>query len=53
MCQQTPLEFSVSLKETFSNASTFTVINKYCKGAVIQVATVSRPICFVVCLRVL
>ena len=40
MCQQTALGFCVSLKKTFSNATTFTVINKYCKGAAIQIATV-------------
>ena len=44
MCQQTTLGFCVSLKETSSNATTFTVINKYWKGAVIQIATVFRPI---------
>ena len=53
MCQQTVLGFWVSLKETFSSATTFTVINKYSKGAAIQIATVFRPICLVVCLRVL
>ena len=50
MCQQTTLGFCVSLKETFSNKTTFTVINKYWKSAVIQIATVFRPICRVVCL---
>ena len=53
MCYQTTLEFFVSLKETFPNATTFTVINKYCKRAVIQIATVFRRIFFVVCLNVL
>ena len=53
MCQQTALEFCVSLKRTFYNASTFTVINKSCKGAVIQIATVFRHIFLVVFLRVL
>ena len=38
------LGFYVSLKETFSNETTFTVINKSCKGAVIQIATVFQPI---------
>ena len=50
MCEQTPLAFCVSLRETFSNATTFTVINKYCKGAAIQIATVFRQICCVVCM---
>ena len=40
MCEQTLLGFCVSLKETFSNVTTFTVINNYCKGAAIQIATV-------------
>ena len=40
MSQQTALGFCVSLQETFSNATTFTVINKYCKDAVIEIATV-------------
>ena len=53
MCQQTGLEFPVSLKETSSNANTSTVINKYCQGAVIQIGTVFPSICHVVCLRVL
>ena len=53
MSYQTVLGFCVSLKETYSNATTFTVINKYRKGAFIQIATVFRPICRVLCLRVL
>ena len=53
MCYQTALGFCVSLKETFSNATTFTVITKYWKGAVIQSAEVFRSICRVVFLRVL
>ena len=53
MFKQTVLAFFVSLKETFSKANTFTVINKYYKGAVIQVATVFRAILLFVFLRVL
>ena len=49
----TALGFCLSLKKTFSNETTFTVINKYCKGSAIQSATVFRPICLDVCLRVL
>ena len=30
--------------ETFSNATTFKVFNKYCKGSAIQIATVFLPI---------
>ena len=47
------LGFYVPLKETFSNASTFTVLNKYFKGSAIQITTVFGPICLVVYLRVL
>ena len=53
MCEKTLLGFCVLLKEYFSNATTFTVINEYCKGAVIQIATVSPAIFLLVCLRVL
>ena len=45
--------FCLSLKDTFSIATTFTVINKYWKFAVIQIPTVFRPICRVVSLTVL
>ena len=48
MCEQTALEFCVSLKETFSNATTFTVIKRYYKSGVLQIATVFRPIFLVV-----
>ena len=44
MCYQTNLGFCVLLKETSSNATTFTVISKYRKGAVIQMATVVQLI---------
>ena len=50
MSQQTTLGLYVSLKESFSIAAIFTVINKDCKGAVIQIATVFRPISRVVSL---
>ena len=53
MCSQTALGFWVSLRQTSSNASTSTVINSYCKGAVLQIAKDCRPICRVVCLMVL
>ena len=53
MCEQTALEFFASLKQTFSNATTLTWINKYCKGSAMQIGTVFRPICRVVCLMVL
>ena len=40
MCEDAALGFCVSLKETFSNATTSTVINEYYTGAAIQIATV-------------
>ena len=43
------LGFCISLKQTFFNVITTTLINKYDKGAVVQIATVFRPICHVVC----
>ena len=53
MREQKASGFFVSLKETFPNATTFTEINEYCQGAAIQIATVFRPICLLVSLRVL
>ena len=53
MCQQAALGFFVSLKETSCNATTLPVINRYWKGAVIQIATLFRSISHVVFLRVL
>ena len=53
MCYQTVLGFCISLKETFSNAATFTLINKYCKGVFPQIERVFRPIFQVVSRRVL
>ena len=53
MSEQTDLGFCGSLEDTFSNATTFTVIDKFGKGADIQIVTVFRPICHVASLRVL
>ena len=53
MCQRIGLGFFLSLKQTSSNATPFTVINKYCKGALIHIARVFRSICHVVSLSVL
>ena len=53
MRQQTVLRFCISLKDTLSNAITFTVINKYGKGAIVHIPTVLEPICYVACQRVL
>ena len=53
MCEETLLGFRVSRTENFSNATTFSVINKYCNGAAIHIATVFRHIFLVLSLRVL
>ena len=53
MRQQTGFQFCISLKETFSNPITFTVINKYGKGAVVHITTMFQPSCYVVCRRIL
>ena len=53
MCSQTVLGYCVSLKETFSDATTLRVIDKFCKGAAIQIGTLFPPISRVLCLRVL
>ena len=53
MCWQTVLGICLLLKETFSNATTFKVINESFKGAAIQIPTEFRPICHVVFLKVL
>ena len=53
MRQQTGLRFCISLKETFFKTINFTVINKYGKGAVVMIATLFQPICYVVSRRVL
>ena len=49
MFQQAVLGFFISPKDTFSNLIMSRVINQYGKGAVIQIATVFRPISHVVC----
>ena len=41
-----------SIKETSCNATTSTVINNYCKGALIDFARDFGSICCVVCVRV-
>ena len=47
------LRFCISLRETLSTWVAFTGINKYGKGAVIQLWTVSRPVYDVTCRRAL
>ena len=49
MCYQTVLRFFMSLRETFSNSITFTVISIYGKAAVVQIKTVFLPIYHVPC----
>ena len=44
MCQKTVLRFILSLRETFSNLITFTVINEYGKSGVIQISALFDPI---------
>ena len=50
---QKKIQYCVSIKETFSDATTLRVTNKFCKGAAIQIATVFQSICHVVYLKVL
>ena len=52
MSQQTVLRFYISLGETFSNSISFTIINKYDKGAVAQILTVFWTVYHVACRRV-
>ena len=47
------LKFCISLRETFSTKIVFTGINKYGKGAVVQIWTVFWPVSHVTCGRVL
>ena len=47
--QQIVLTFCISLRENFSNSIDFRLINKYGKGAVVQISTVFRPIFLVIC----
>ena len=53
MSLQTVLGFCVLLKETFFNATTFTVNNEHSKGALIQIVTVFLPISHVVSLKII
>ena len=38
------LRICISLKETFYNSITFTVINRYGKGVVVEISTVFGPV---------
>ena len=44
MGYQTVVRLSISLSETFSNSTTFIVINKYGKGAAVEIETVFRSV---------
>ena len=44
MDKQRVLRFCMSLRETFTNWIDFTEINKSCKGFVVQISTVFRPV---------
>ena len=44
MCSQTVLAFCMSLAETLYNSITFTVVNKYGRGAVVETETVFRRV---------
>ena len=43
----------MSLRETLSNAITFTVINEYCKGAALEIESEFRPVYHVSCRGIL
>ena len=40
MCSQTVWRFCILLRKTFSDSIAFTVINKYAKGAAVEISTV-------------
>ena len=40
VCQETVLRFCISLTETFCKTVALTTINKYCKGAAMEISTV-------------
>ena len=50
---KTVLRFCISLKETFSNSVTLTVINKNGEGATVHIPTVLRPVYHVALQRIL
>ena len=52
MCSQTVRTFCILLRETFSNSIAFALINKYSKGAVVQILTVFVPLYHVAFRRV-
>ena len=53
MRSQTVLSFSIYLRRTFSNSIAFSVINKYRKGAAVQIWIVLEPVYDVACPRLL
>ena len=53
MCSQVILRLWISIRETFFNWTAFTVINKYGKGAAVQISTVFHHIYHGICQSVL
>ena len=51
MCQQSVLGYYISLRETFSDSMSLKVINKYDKGAVVQISRVFGIVDHVPCRR--
>ena len=49
MCQQKVLRLYMSLRVTFSNSITFTMMNEYGKQASIEIESVFRPGYHVAC----
>ena len=49
MCEKAVLRFCISLIETFSKSVFVKLINKYDKGAVIQISKVVGPVYHVTC----
>ena len=52
MGKQAVLRFCMSLRETFSTSVSFAEINKYGKGASVQLLIVFRPVYHVRCQKV-
>ena len=51
MCSEVVPRFGVSIRETFSNSIALPVLNKYDKGALVQISTVFGPVYHVACRR--
>ena len=53
MCSQTDSGFWILLRETFCNSTAMQLINKYAKGAVVQISVVFGRACHVAFPRVI